>query len=65
MNLFSSPTGIFWTAILLIVVVPTIAYYWNKTRKEAIEADLKMKMLEMGMSASDIERVLNAENQNK
>jgi len=36
-------------------------YYRHKTRKAEMDADLKMRMLEMGMSASDIERVLKAE----
>jgi len=52
---------IFWGAIVLISIVPTITYYWHKTRKAEMDADLKMKMLEMGMSASEIERVLSAE----
>ena len=42
-------------------VVPTLIYYWHKTRKAEMDADLKMRMLEMGMSATDIEKVLNAE----
>lgn len=52
---------IFWGAIVIISVVPTLTYYWHKTRKAEMDADLKMRMLEMGMSATDIERVLKAE----
>jgi len=60
MNL-TNPVNIFWISIVLISIVPTIMYYWHKTRRAEMDADLKMRMLEMGMSASDIERVLKAE----
>jgi len=60
MNLIN-PVSIFWISIVLISIVPTITYYWHKTRRAEMDADLKMRMLEMGMSASDIERVLKAE----
>ena len=62
MNL-TNPITIFWIAIVLISIVPTITYYWHKTRRAEMDADLKMRMLEMGMSPSDIERVLKAESQ--
>lgn len=61
MAFLTNPGVIFWGAIVLLSVVPTITYYWHKTRKAEMDADLKMRMLDMGMSASDIERVLNAE----
>lgn len=63
MAFLSNPMTIFWGAIVIISVVPTLTYYWHRTRKAEMDADLKMKMLEMGMSASDIERVLKAESQ--
>ncbi len=63
MTSLTNPTTIFWVAIVLISIVPTITYYWHKTRKAEMDADLKMRMLEMGMSANDIERVLRAESQ--
>ena len=56
-----NPTNIFWIAIAVIAIVPTLAVFWHKTRKAEMDADLKMRMLEMGMSAADIERVLKAE----
>ena len=61
MALLSNPMTIFWGAIVIISVVPTLTYYWHKTRKAEMDADLKMRMLEMGMSATDIVRVLKAE----
>lgn len=63
MAYLTNPVTVFWIAIVLISVVPTITYYWHKTRKAEMDADLKMRMLEMGMSANDIERVLRAESQ--
>ena len=60
-SFLSNPMIVFWGAIVLISIVPTVTYYWHKTRKAEMDADLKMKMLEMGMSAGDIERVLSAE----
>ena len=51
MAFLSNPMTIFWGAIVLISVVPTLTYYWHKTRKAEMDADLKMRMLEMGMSA--------------
>ena len=61
MAFLSNPMTIFWGAIVIISVVPSLTYYWHKTRKAEMDADLKMRMLEMGMSATDIERVLKAE----
>jgi len=61
MALLSNPTFIFWLAIVILSVAPTALVFWHKTRKAEMDADLKMRMLEMGMSASDIERVLSAE----
>ena len=48
-------------AIVLLATVPTGLVYWHKTKRAAMDADLKMKMLEIGMSADEIERVLAAE----
>lgn len=61
MAFLSNPMTIFWGAIVIISVVPTLTVFWHKTRKAEMDADLKMRMLEMGMSAADIERVLKAE----
>ena len=61
MSFLSNPITIFWISIVAISVIPTFIYHWHKTRRAEMDADLKMRMLEMGMSASDIERVLKAE----
>ena len=61
MAFLSNTSNFFWLAVVIMSVVPTLIYYWQKTRRAEMDADLKMRMLEMGMSATDIEKVLNAE----
>jgi hypothetical protein len=46
-------------AILMIVLV-VASVQWRKVRIADIEATLKMQMLEQGMSAADIQAVLDA-----
>jgi hypothetical protein len=53
-------TAIFWGAIVLICCIPSIAYYLYRWRKTELEAELKRDMIAQGMSADEIERVLNA-----
>ncbi len=55
-----NPVFLIWTAITLIVVVPTIAHFWWKIRQAEIEASLKHEMLQRGMSAEEIQTVLGA-----
>ena len=51
-----------WTAIAAIVLVPSLAHYVCLWRKREIDAELKHEMIARGMTADDIERVLNAKN---
>jgi hypothetical protein len=51
---------IFWGSITLMATVPVLAHYWYKTRKAEMESDLKRAMVERGMSADEICRVLRA-----
>jgi len=47
--------------ILLVVVgIPVIASYWYKASVRTSEHELKRSMVERGMSAEDIERVIAA-----
>ena len=59
--LLLNPVAIVFFAVIVCTVFPTAIVYRHKTKKAEMDADLKMKMLEMGMSAADIERVLLAE----
>ena len=45
---------------MMIPIVAIIAYYWHLTCKVNSNNELKRDMLERGMSAEEIERVLNA-----
>jgi hypothetical protein len=51
---------IFWGSITLICIVPVISGCWYKIRKAELEAGLKRDMIERGMSADEIERILQA-----
>jgi hypothetical protein len=53
------PLGIVSLGIL-IGIVGTIAGVWQKVRHAEMEASLKHKMLDQGMSADDIQKVLDA-----
>lgn len=44
----------------LIAVTAIIASFWHKMRRAEYEASLKHKMLDQGMSAEDIQKVLGA-----
>jgi hypothetical protein len=56
--------AVFWTAVAVMSAVPVVtaaaAGAWYKLRSAELEASMKMRMLEMGMSAQDIERVIQA-----
>ena len=41
-------------------VTSTVAYYWHKLQKAELEASLKQEMIQRGMSADEIERVIQA-----
>jgi formate-dependent nitrite reductase membrane component NrfD len=59
--LFGNPATVFWLAVAFMSVVPMLCTFWYKAKKAEMDAQLKATMLEMGMSAADIERVLAAE----
>ena len=49
----------FWVCIMLICVVPSVAYYWQKTREAELNAALKQEMVARGYSADEILAVVN------
>jgi hypothetical protein len=57
---FSGAVSVFWIAIALICIVPSVAYYLYKLRKAELDSGLKQTMLDRGMSVDEIERVLRA-----
>ena len=44
----------------LVAIVSVVTAYWHKVRQSEMEAALKHKMLDQGMSADDIMKVLGA-----
>ncbi|HEX6985592.1 MAG TPA: hypothetical protein VF170_09455 [Planctomycetaceae bacterium] len=56
------PLTAFWLMVAVVCVAPSLAYYWYKLKKTELEAGLKQTMLDRGMSAEEIERVLRAGN---
>jgi hypothetical protein len=53
-------TFIFWSAIVLICIVPMISHHWYKLRRAEMDSALKQDMLQRGMSAEEIKTVLEA-----
>lgn len=64
MMLASSPEYDIAIGAMLLVstcfIVWIVAHYWRKTREAGYNARLKQLMIERGMSAEEIERVLSA-----
>jgi hypothetical protein len=50
----------FWTMVAAVVIGPTIAVQWRKVHQAKSEMALKQAMVERGMSADEIVRVLRA-----
>ena len=51
---------VFWSAVTIMVVGPSLGYCWASVRRAEIEANLKRDMIARGMSADEIQRVLAA-----
>jgi hypothetical protein len=59
-SLFDSPVSIPIVAICVAIGVPVVAHYWFALRRHEMDTELKRSMVERGMSAEEIERVLAA-----
>jgi hypothetical protein len=59
-DLLYNPVFLSLTAGVLIVLGTTLSGCWLSARKAALEADLKREMIERGMSADDICRIIQA-----
>ena len=59
-RIFSSPQTVAVIMIFAIPIVAIIAYYVHEVLKTRSNNELKQSMLERGMSAQDIETVVNA-----
>ena len=55
----------FYTFMVLILATIVIAHNWTLVARNRADADLKQSMIERGMSADEIERVLKAKSSDK
>ena len=49
----------FWICVMLICVLPSVAYYWQKAREAEAIAGLKQEMVARGYSVAEILAVVN------
>jgi hypothetical protein len=59
-QLLTNPLFLIFAPATLVPVTAIIASFWQKAHRDSIEASLKHDMLERGMSADDIVKVLAA-----
>ncbi len=59
-EILTNPFFLVFAFLTLTNVALAISYYWYKARKAEIEAALKHEMLQRGMSADEIRKVLAA-----
>lgn len=52
--------GIGCATLVVIVLVSVLSTYWHKVKSDQIEADLKRDMLDRGMTADEIQKVIEA-----
>ncbi len=58
--IFSRPEITALVMVFSVPIVALIAYYWHETLKARSNNELKQSMLDRGMSAQEIEQVINA-----
>ncbi len=51
---------VFIIGMIVVAVAAIVAVYYRRTQRDDMEATLKMEMIQRGMSAEEIERVLSA-----
>ena len=52
--------GIGCVTLVVIVLVSVLTTHWHKVKSDQIEADLKREMLDRGMTADEIQKVIEA-----
>ena len=60
LQLLTNPLFLIFAPATLVPITAILAHFWHKGRRDSIEATLKHDMLERGMSADDIVKVLQA-----
>ena len=64
-GLFATPMAIPIVIVIVCVGIPVISHYWFQLEKHKSDSRLKLAMIERGMSAEEIERVLAAQSPEK
>jgi len=64
-KIFSNTGNIVVIMALSIPIISVIGYYWHEVLKNRSNNDLKKSMVERGMSAQEIEQVINAGSKEK
>ncbi len=59
-TLLQTPLFIIFASVTLISLGSTLAHYWYKSRRAALDAELKMEMIQRGLTADEICRVIQA-----
>jgi hypothetical protein len=59
-QLLQSPIFIVFAFLTITGVASTLAHYWYKVKRVEMETSLKHAMLERGMSADDVQKVMEA-----
>jgi surface antigen len=60
LEVLMNPVFIVFASLTITAVVSTIAVQWRKVRQAEVEASLKQDMIQRGLSADDIQKVLGA-----
>lgn len=55
-----SPAWILFSNAALVAIVASIGYFWSRVRIAESEAMLKREMILRGLTAEEMERILNA-----
>jgi NADH:ubiquinone oxidoreductase subunit 3 (subunit A) len=59
-KIFLYPSSIVVILAMSIPIIAIVGYYWSEVLKNRSNNELKKSMLERGMSAQEIEQVINA-----
>lgn len=64
-SLLGNPMFVIFAFLTITSVAHTIGHYWTKYQRITMDASLKHEMIQRGMSADDIEKVLAASSAKK
>jgi hypothetical protein len=59
-TLLNNPIAVLFLGMSLSWIASTLGHYWHKVRKLELEVSLKLEMVQRGMSAEEICKVLES-----